>query len=47
MNPAWTRIVDYTFLGDMTLNKSRAAKIALNLLRLHLLRGNNPDEQAR
>jgi len=32
------RIVDYTFLGDMTLNKSRAANIALNLLRLHLLR---------
>jgi hypothetical protein len=26
-------------LGDMTLNKSRAAKIALNLLRLHLVRG--------
>jgi hypothetical protein len=40
-----SRIVDYTFLGDMTLNKSRAAKIALNLLRLHLLRGNKPPEQ--
>jgi nicotinamide-nucleotide amidase len=39
-----SRIVDYTFLGDMTLNKSRAAKIALNLLRLHLLRGDKPDE---
>jgi nicotinamide-nucleotide amidase len=38
------RIVDYTFLGDMTLNKSRAAKIALNLLRLHLLRGDKSDE---
>ena len=37
-----SRIVDYTFLGDMTLNKSRAAKIALNLLRLHLLRS-DPD----
>jgi nicotinamide-nucleotide amidase len=33
-----SRVVDYTFLGDMTLNKSRAAKIALNLLRLHLMR---------
>jgi nicotinamide-nucleotide amidase len=33
-----SRVVDYTFLGDLTLNKSRAAKIALNLLRLHLLR---------
>jgi nicotinamide-nucleotide amidase len=31
-----SRVVDFTFLGDMTLNKSRAAKIALNLLRLHL-----------
>ncbi len=39
-----SRIVDYTFLGDMTLDKSRAAKIALNLLRLHLLRGDRPDE---
>jgi hypothetical protein len=39
-----SRIVDYTFLGDMTLDKSRAAKIALNLLRLHLLRGDKPDE---
>jgi len=33
-----SRVVEYTFLGDITLNKSRAAKIALNLLRLHLLR---------
>lgn len=33
-----SRIVDYTFLGDLALNKSRAAKIALNLLRLHFLR---------
>jgi nicotinamide-nucleotide amidase len=33
-----SRVVDYTFLGDLTLNKSRATKIALNLLRLHLLR---------
>jgi nicotinamide-nucleotide amidase len=32
------RIVDYTFLGDMALNRSRAAKVALNLLRLHFLR---------
>jgi hypothetical protein len=32
------RILEYTFLGDRTLNKSRAVKIALNLLRLHLLR---------
>jgi nicotinamide-nucleotide amidase len=39
-----SRVVDFTFLGDMTLNKSRAAKIALNLLRLQLLRGNKPDE---
>jgi nicotinamide-nucleotide amidase len=39
-----SRVVDYTFLGDMTLDKSRAAKIALNLLRLHLLRGSEPDE---
>jgi nicotinamide-nucleotide amidase len=39
-----SRIVDYTFLGDMTLDKSRATKIALNLLRLHLLRGDKPDE---
>jgi hypothetical protein len=38
------RIVDFTFLGDKTLDKSRAAKIALNLLRLHLLRGDKPDE---
>jgi hypothetical protein len=28
----------------MTLNKSRAAKIALNLLRLHLLRDGKSDE---
>jgi nicotinamide-nucleotide amidase len=41
------RIVDFTFLGDKTLDKSRAAKIALNLLRLHFLRGDNPDEQVR
>jgi len=33
-----SRVVDYTFLGDQTLNKSRATKIALNLLRLHFLR---------
>jgi nicotinamide-nucleotide amidase len=39
-----SRIVDYTFLGDMTLDKSRAAKIALNLLRLHLLREGRQDE---
>ena len=39
-----SRIVDYTFLGDMTLDKSRATKIALNLLRLHLLRGDTADE---
>jgi hypothetical protein len=32
------RVVDYTFLGDLMLNKSRATKIALNLLRLHLMR---------
>ncbi|HXY36358.1 MAG TPA: CinA family nicotinamide mononucleotide deamidase-related protein [Planctomycetaceae bacterium] len=37
--PNVSRIVDYTFLGDATLNRSRAAKIALNLLRLHFLRG--------
>jgi nicotinamide-nucleotide amidase len=36
--PTVSRIVDYTFLGDATLNRSRAAKIALNLLRLHFLR---------
>jgi nicotinamide-nucleotide amidase len=36
--PNVSRIVDYTFLGDATLNRSRAAKIALNLLRLHFLR---------
>jgi nicotinamide-nucleotide amidase len=40
-----SRIVDFTFLGDITLDKSRAAKIALNLLRLHLLRNDRPDEQ--
>jgi hypothetical protein len=28
----------------VNLDKSRAAKIALNLLRLHLLRGDKPDE---
>jgi nicotinamide-nucleotide amidase len=39
-----SRVVDYTFLGDLTLNKSRAAKIALNLLRLHLLRQEKPAE---
>ena len=33
----WLR-VDYS-VGDATLNRSRAAKIALNLLRLHFLRG--------
>jgi hypothetical protein len=38
-----SRIVDFTFLGDKTLDKSLAAKIALHLLRLHLLRGNKPD----
>lgn len=38
VGPNVSRIVDYTFLGDATLNRSRAAKIALNLLRLHLLR---------
>jgi nicotinamide-nucleotide amidase len=42
-----SRVVDYTFLGDMTLNKSRAAKIALNLLRLHLLRNGQLDEPPR
>jgi nicotinamide-nucleotide amidase len=36
--PHVSRIVDYTFLGDATLNRSRAAKIALNLIRLHFLR---------
>lgn len=36
-----SRVVDYTFLGDLALNKSRAAKIALNLLRLHLQRDDN------
>jgi nicotinamide-nucleotide amidase len=36
--PNVARIVDYTFLGDAVLNRSRAAKIALNLLRLHFLR---------
>jgi nicotinamide-nucleotide amidase len=36
--PNVSRIVDYTFLGDTTLNRSRAAKIALNLLRVHFLR---------
>jgi nicotinamide-nucleotide amidase len=36
--PNVSRIVDYTFLGDAALNRSRAAKIALNLLRLHFLR---------
>ena len=39
-----SRVVDYTFLGDLTLNKSRAAKIALNLLRLHLLRNDKLNE---
>jgi nicotinamide-nucleotide amidase len=39
-----SRVVDYTFLGDLTLNKSRSTKIALNLLRLHLVRGNNSPE---
>ncbi len=38
VGPDITRIVDYTFLGDERLNKSRAVKVALNLLRLHLLR---------
>jgi nicotinamide-nucleotide amidase len=33
-----SRIVDYTFLGDPALNRSRAAKVALNLLRVHFLR---------
>jgi nicotinamide-nucleotide amidase len=32
------RCVEYTFLGDSQLNKSRATKVALNLLRLHLIR---------
>lgn len=36
--PNVSRIVDYTFLGDSALNRSRAAKIAMNLLRLHFLR---------
>ena len=38
VGPDVSRIVDYTFLGDATLNRSRAAKVALNLLRLHFLR---------
>jgi nicotinamide-nucleotide amidase len=38
VGPNISRIVDYTFLGDASLNRSRAAKIALNLLRLHFLR---------
>jgi nicotinamide-nucleotide amidase len=38
VGPNVSRIVDYTFLGDASLNRSRAAKIALNLLRLHFLR---------
>jgi hypothetical protein len=33
-----------TRLGDMTLDKSRAAKIALNLQRLHLLRSDQSPE---
>jgi nicotinamide-nucleotide amidase len=36
--PEMSRIVDYTFLGDQTLNRSRAGKVALNLLRLRFLR---------
>jgi nicotinamide-nucleotide amidase len=36
--PNVSRIVDYTFLGDAALNRSRAAKIALNLLRVHFQR---------
>jgi nicotinamide-nucleotide amidase len=36
--PEMSRIVDYTFLGDQALNRSRAAKVALNLLRLRFLR---------
>ncbi len=42
--PTRLRIVDYTFLGDTTLNKSRAAKFAQNLLRLHLLRSDQSPE---
>jgi nicotinamide-nucleotide amidase len=37
-----SRVVDYTFLGDPVLNTSRAVKVAFNLLRLHLLRGDHP-----
>jgi hypothetical protein len=33
-----SRVVDYTFLGDVRLNRTRAAKVALNLVRLHLLK---------
>jgi nicotinamide-nucleotide amidase len=38
LGPNVSRIVDYTFLGDPNLNRNRAAKIALNLIRLHFLR---------
>ncbi len=38
VGPNVSRVVDYTFLGDSTLNRSRAGKIALNLLRLHFQR---------
>jgi hypothetical protein len=38
VGPNVSRIVDYTFLGDPTLNRNRAAKIALNLIRLHFVR---------
>jgi nicotinamide-nucleotide amidase len=33
-----SRIVDYTFLADVALNRVRATKVALNLLRLHIQR---------
>ena len=38
VGPTVSRVVDYTFLGDAALNRSRAGKIALNLLRLHFQR---------
>jgi nicotinamide-nucleotide amidase len=38
VGPNVSRVVDYTFLGDAALNRSRAGKIALNLLRLHFQR---------
>ena len=38
VGPNVSRVVDYTFLGDAALNRSRAGQNCLNLLRLHFQR---------